>query len=307
MKNNFFLFLIISAGLFSCKKNENSTPVPKLIFKFRFDSTQERLNNFGNPAGIPAGHAAQSPKFNLMGAHYIELAPDSLTPLGAGNILYKAEETTAGGANAIDFSKEVNVGDGQEFYVVPLKNVSPGTYKWLRVSLAYQNFDINLIYRTMLYNSGAPIPLRGTVAAFIGFNTYIQSYTVRSQSVTVNGNKLQGYGAVEVTNLPLGIPSEPPFQFQSPPGATTVPNPIFATSPIPAGSCVVTGRFPVSFTVTGTETKDIVVTVSISTNKSFEWKDDGDGLYEPVDGLNANAVKDSVVDMGVRGMKVFVN
>src|SRR4051812_30851867 len=49
---------------------------PRLIFKFKFDSTQLRLNNLGQPAGVSAGNAAQSPKFNLMSQHYIELAGD---------------------------------------------------------------------------------------------------------------------------------------------------------------------------------------------------------------------------------------
>ena len=40
-----------------------------------------------------------------MSAHYLELAPDALTPLGAGDILYHAPEVTTGGANAIDFSQ----------------------------------------------------------------------------------------------------------------------------------------------------------------------------------------------------------
>lgn len=307
MKKIVFLLASFSFLIFSCKKNETTATAPRLIFKFRFDSTQTRLDNFGNPTGIASGHAAQSPVFNKMGAHYIELAADSLTPLGSGQILYKAAETTAGGANAIDFAQAKNVSEGEEFFSVPLKELTAGTYKWLRVSLAYQNFDIHLIYRTLLYNAGAPIALNGTVASFIGFNTYIPSYTVKSQSVTVNANKKQGYGAVEITNLPPLAPPQTPFTFQSPAGATTVPNPISFTSPIPAGSCVVTGRFPTSLSITGNESKDIVITVSVSVNKSFEWKDNGDGLFEPVDGLNSNAVKDSVVDMGVRGMMPFIN
>jgi len=77
---------------------------------------------------------------------------------------------------------------------------------------------------------------------------------------------------------------------------TTVPNPIFATSPIPAGSCVVTGAFAAPFTVTGTETEDIVIIVSLSTNKSFEWiENDGNNVFDPING-------ETVVDMGVRGM-----
>jgi hypothetical protein len=69
----------------------------------------------------------------------------------------------------------------------------------------------------------------------------------------------------------------------------------------------VTGRFPVSLTITGTETSDIVVTVSLSTNKSFEWKDkNSDGQFEPINGTTL-AVEDTVVDMGIRGLIPIVN
>lgn len=287
---------ILAAG---CKEEETG---PKLIFKFKFDSTQTRLNNFGNPATIPPGNAAQSPEFNLMCAHYIELAPDSLTLLGFGDILYRAAETTAGGSLAIDFSQAVSVADGQEFYSVPLKNVAPGTYTWLRVSLAYQNYDIKMKYVDPTFGTFYPT---GTVASFIGFDTYLTSYQIKTQSVTVNGNKKQGYGAVEITG---GIPvSVAPITWQAPAGATTVPNPIASTSPVPPGSCVVTGRFEVALTVTGMENKDVIVTVSLSTNKSFEWKDkNGDGLFEPINGTTL-AVEDSVVDMGVRGLIPYIN
>jgi hypothetical protein len=73
-----------------------------------------------------------------------------------------------------------------------------------------------------------------------------------------------------------------------------VPNPLFATSPIPAGSCLVTGEFASPFTITGNETEDITVVISLSTNNSFEWRDNGDRLFDPQ--------VDTVVDMGLRGM-----
>ena len=77
-------------------------------------------------------------------------------------------------------------------------------------------------------------------------------------------------------------------------------NPIFNTSPIPAGSCVVTGAFQAPVTITGNETADVVITVSLSTNKSFEWTElDGDNKFEPVNG-------ETVVDMGIRGMLPIV-
>ena len=106
------LLLFLSALFFfsSCKKEVlPSATEAKLIFQFKFDSTQVRLNNVGQPAGLPAGNAGQSPVFNKMSAHYIELAPSVVTALGAGEILYKAEETMAGGSKAIDFERSTPV------------------------------------------------------------------------------------------------------------------------------------------------------------------------------------------------------
>jgi hypothetical protein len=48
--------------------------------------------------------------------------------------------------------------------------------------------------------------------------------------------------------------------------------------------------------ITGNETEDIVVVVSLSTNKSFEWIDvKPDNKWEPLKG-------ETIVDMGLRGM-----
>jgi hypothetical protein len=52
--------------------------------------------------------------------------------------------------NAIDFSKSVFAGNNEAFYSVPLKNIAAGTYKWLRVSLAYQNYDIKSVILKMM-------------------------------------------------------------------------------------------------------------------------------------------------------------
>ncbi|MBK9290009.1 MAG: hypothetical protein IPN38_20775 [Flavobacteriales bacterium] len=60
----------------SCKKEDTATPTdpvdagPRLILKFAFDSTQVRLNGFGQPSTVPVGHGAQCPKFQSMSAHY---------------------------------------------------------------------------------------------------------------------------------------------------------------------------------------------------------------------------------------------
>lgn len=287
--------VLLALSFFACKEdntpepssNQGGTnpPSPRLYFTFKFDSTQQRLNNLGQPAGIPSGNAAQTPLFRKMSAHYIEMTPEALTGLGNGLVLYHAPETTIGGETAIEFDKSIRVGEGEEFFSIPLSQVAAGTYKYLRVSLAYQNYDIQFKYDT--FN------LQGTIASFIGYNTFITKYKPKDIEVTLNANKKQGYWAFETVGQVI--------QGQAPPGATTVPNPIFATSPVPQGSCVVTGAFSEPLSISANETKDIHVVVSLSVNKSFEWKDihSPDGRYEPGAG-------DTVVDMGIRGLIPYV-
>lgn len=275
--------------LFSCSKKEiepriqePSIPTPNLIFKFHFDSSLTRLDNFGNPSTIPTGNAAQNPQFKLIGAHSIEFTLDSLTQLGMGEIVFESPTTSAGGAVATSFDHVPVVGDGEIFYSLPIENISPGSYQWARVALTYQNYDINFLSAGNFYT--------GRLASFVDDITYIGNYTINTQTIGVNANKLQGYWGFETLGL----------IFEGQAAGTTVPNPISTTSPIPPTSCVVTGRFPTNLTITGNETSDIIVTFNLSTNNSFEWKDlNGDGFYEPSDGVNPG---DTVVDMGLRGL-----
>lgn len=284
-------FILLAVLIIGCKKEEDPgvplgpTPdtSPKLIFKFRFDENQVRLNNVGAPSEVPAGHAAQSPNFHKISAHYMEMTNGPLVPLGGGEVLYSAPETTQGGPLAIDFSQAIVVGEDEIFLEIPLSQVEPDTYEWMRVSLAYQNYDID--FRFQDFN------LTGRLASFVGYNTYIGSYLINTQSVSVNDDKLQGYWGMEVVT-PFVTQT---FQGQSPQGATTVPNPLSSTSPIPAGSCVVTGSFTQPLMITGNETENVVVTLSLSTNHSFEWIDsNGNGVFEPE--------FEEVVDMGLRGL-----
>ena len=295
MKNNLLLFSIAALSLFivSCKKSGNTinNANVKVNFIFKFDSTQARLDNLGNPAPVAAGHAAQSPRFNTMSAHYLELTPDEFTMLGSGDVLYRAAETAAGGDSAIDFSKAQFAGNNDTFLTVPLSSVKPGSYKWLRVSLAYQNYNVYVRLTNPILPS-QKLTVDATVASFIGFDTYLSSFKIKDSTLTVNGNRKQGFWAIEGSAFGYGAVDSG----QAPPGATTVPNPIFATSPIPQGSCVVTGPFGSPLVITGKETSDINVIVSLSTNKSFEWIDaDHNGTYDPQNG-------DQVVNMGIRGM-----
>lgn len=291
------LTLITIAILSGCSKKNQNDSTAKLIFRFRFDSTQARLNNTGQPSAIPPGNAAQSGAMNKMSAHYIELTPGAFTALGAGAVLYRAAETTAGGSLAIDFEKAPQAGNNEIFFEIPLKNVPKGTYEWIRISLAYQNGDVKLRVDTTINGIAINQDLNATLASFIGFNNYIKTFPVKSQTITVNGNRTQGFWGFETSVNVAGTIIPVVQNGQAPAGATTVVNPLFASSPIPQGSCVVTAAFANGkLTITGNETKDIVVNCSFSTNKSVEWKDlVPNGKWEPLKG-------ETLVDMGVRGL-----
>ena len=115
----------------------------------------------------------------------------------------------------------------------------------------------------------------------MGYNTYINTHYIGNNSFPVNGNKLQGYWAFGLNGFPYATSGQAPL------GATTVPNPIAATSPIPAGSCVVTGKFQNNLVITNSENGNVYVTLSLSTNNSFEWEEvTSDGKYEPSIGEN---------------------
>lgn len=279
-----FLVALLVLPFVSCSKDldDEVQNEPMLIVKFKFDPNQARLNNIGQPSAVANGNAAQSPIFNTISAHYMELAPSANTQIGQGTILYHAPETTLGGSNAIDFSQSKIVAQDEVFLKIPLSQVKAGSYEWMRVSLSYQNYQINV--------RNAGVDYEGTLISFVGFNTYISSFDIGNNTFNVNGNRAQGYWAFGLNNHPYSTSG------QAPAGATTVPNPIAATSPIPAGSCVVTGKFVSNLVIDGTETSDVVVTLSLSVNNSFEWHEvNADGKYEP-------SIGENVTDMGLRGL-----
>jgi hypothetical protein len=301
MKKYILLFISVLA-LFSCKKdNTTTTSTSKMAFQFQFDATQTRLNNLGNPATLPSGNAAQTPDFKQLSVHYIELAQDKYTSLGKGAIVYKGAEITKNGESAVDFDKAAVSGQNQVFASINLKDLAPGTYEWVRASVTYQNFDIK-------FNAnGLPVVgdlknQSGTVASFVGFNTFLTKIKPKTKELSVNLAKKQGFWAFE-TNLTSPYDSyNQIYSGDAPSGATTVVNPLAATSPIPAGSCVVTGKFLTPLVVTGKETKDITVTLSFSVNKSLEWKDsNANGQLDWYADQTKNK-NETIVDMGLRGL-----
>lgn len=292
MKKQHLFFLFFFTALFACDKeklnNEEPTPdaaAPRLVFKLKLDPNQPRLDGFGQPAVLPANHGAQTPQFNGFSAHYIELISNAFVQVGDGEIVYIGSETTLGGDVAADFDQAIVKQDGEVFFSLPISEVAPGAYEFARVSVTYQNYDVDFT----AFNA----EMKGTIASFVGFNTYITSHTIKTETLTLNENKLQGYWAWE-THPNQFVQAPIVNSGQAP--ATTVPNPLSATSPIPAGSCLVTGEFPSNLIITGNETEDIVVELSFSINNSFEWTDAlQNNIFEPLDG-------DTVVDMGIRGL-----
>jgi hypothetical protein len=337
MKKLIALSLIVFITASSCKKDTKNTTTtttnttttnntgPQLKFVFKFDSTQVRLGDSAQVVTMPSNHRAQNPHFNGMSVHHVEMAQNNATAVGFGAVLYTTPTVTNVPSvtvwnnshtvsqtytDAIDFNQETVVGDGQQFFSIPLSHVAAGTYQYLRVSVAYQNYDIKYGILAGTNVSGYTMPSNyyttGTIASFIGYNTYIHSYTVKTQNISVNGAKQQGYWAFESAPYVFGSTSytAQATQGQAPQGATTVVNPLYASSAVPPGSCLVTGQFvspsgnAEALTITGHETNDIVITVSMSTNNSFEWvkhSSPNDNYIYPLNG-------DTVVNMGVRGM-----
>ncbi len=294
--------------------NNNQNNSAQLKFKFVFDEEQERLNNIGQPAPIPQGNAAQTPNFNSMSVHYIELAPTAFTLLGEGEIVYSGAETTQGGDKAVDF-RQANIGaENEVFLSIPLSDIAAGSYEWIRTSVTYQNYDItfNLVGPTasqLELCDGGSTGRTGTVASILGYNVYVSDITPREETMTVNANRRQGSWIFERDDL--GDLCEGVLQQMgqgsklvdgvAPEGSTTVVNPLFNSSPIPAGSCVVTGPFGNKLNIMGDETEDIVITLSYSVNNSFEWVDNipnGELDFH----IDDPASSDQIVDMGIRGL-----
>lgn len=314
------LFSLSLGVLFSCQKKESDTPAaanPVLRIQFRFDPDQERLNSLGQEAAMPLGHAGQSPDFNALSAFYFELVQTKFTQVEAGEVIYRAEtQASEIGSNfeeAVIFDQALVSDEGEPFLEIPLADISPGVYEFLRASVTYQNANVKF----NLKNLPAPLPPElddqmGTIASFIGFNTYIGDHQVGKQTQSINGDRQQGFWAFEpqldepyqslfLESTPSGIISQ-----QAPLGSTTVVNPLaeFGVS-LPFGSCIVTGAFEEALEITGEETQNITLTLSFSVNNSFEWVDKNANGEWDLDIQQGGA--EEVVDMGLRGLKVLVD
>jgi hypothetical protein len=189
-----------------------------------------------------------------------------------------------------------------------LKNITPGTYNWIRTSVAYQNFDVVFNMLNVPF-AGNFLEERGTFATFTAANTYITPYKVSEKMDSTKGNKKQGYWCLETKLTPAYKPYNRMFNGQSATGTITSPNPLLQTAPTPLDNTILTGRFEAPLSISGSETADVTVTLSFSNNKSFEWEETinrngkWDFNMQPVPGQPS---VERVIDMGLRSLKATI-
>ena len=307
MKIGLKLCILSLLGLLLGSTGCKEEPTYLVHFRVKFDGLQERLNSTGYPVAVGSGKAAQTPLMNQIGIQQIELTTNSSTSFGKGTVLLTTPATTVGGEEAIDFSKVIMAKEGEDFLTVPIKNLPIGRYEWSRVSVAYQNFDV-LFNMSNVPFVGSFLDQRGTLASFLGQSTYITPYKVWNKLDNTKGNVKQGYWCYETKLVTPYASNDRMFSGNSPDGMTTVVNMMSATMPNPIGSGIITGKFDTPLSITGTETKDIYVTLSFSVNNSFEWEEtiERNGKWDY--NMQANTGQPSVeriLDAGLRGLKVF--
>ena len=300
-------FLLFAVGLFfilyGCKK----APDPTITFTVRFDALQDRLDANGQPTTSTTA-TAQTPVFNKIGINYFELSAGANTLLGAGNILLNTPDIAVSGSSvkAVDFSQLKMLADGDVLVTMPLKNFAPGQYQYARLSVPYLNFDAAFNLLDVPF-AGDFLDERGTIAAFLAPNTFITDYKIFDKTQTINGTKKRGEWSFETKLSPGYVAYNKIYNGQTPDSTITVVNPLRLTSPIPSSSSVITGKFAVPLTITGTETQNISVVLSLSTNKSFEWQDKlrKNGKWDIEAQANTGAtVYEPLTDFGLRGLVV---
>lgn len=296
MKYYFPVFLLTIFLFFSCSDNESSEPNvtnSNLIFKIKFNSSQERLDSFGQIADIPNGNAAQSPNISLTSIHYIELVPNENTQFGEGEIVYRGAETDAAGETAIDFDNAIIVGNNEIFKTIPIETINTNNYSYIRIMATYQKGTFDF-----LHPDGTIV--EGEYNLFLGNKTFFSELQADGCGVINNFNTNSDYGYCH-----FGVPESP-----SDPGICgitiiqgdiTEVNPINASSSVPENHGVITGVFENGLNISGNEPDDIVITLSLSTNNSMEWSETIDnGFYE------SYHQDENFVDCGFRGLIPFV-
>ncbi len=230
---------------------------------------------------MPNGHGAHSPTYNGIFIGLIELLADSTIPFGEGvslmiqSLTINFSDTGYACCNSL-------IADGYVFNVGIDTSAIPNTFKYIRISFIYENFSIWYKFNGNSYNA--------SVAAFLAPKTLAYNYHINDSSYSSFSVKLNGQWELEVDTPGYGTVLRGI-------ASTTQPNVLSSSSPIPIGGCIVTCPILPTLFLDQPDTK--IITISISSNKSFEWVDHSDPNYfEPFDG-------DTIVDVGIRGVKIL--
>jgi hypothetical protein len=303
------LFVLLFAA---CQKSDNNDRY--LVFRFKFDPKQERLDSNGYASLAPG--ASLTPIVNSAASHYLELCQGDSVPFKTGTVLFQGAETDSA---TVDFSKCTISKEGDVFFSIPLSMVTPGVYKWLRMSVVYENIEIPVRLENFTQNNLSFTGVfTGTLAGFLGYNNYIDNYTIKTAKLNPSPKKQrQGLWTFETTLGSAGYSFAPvTYTDKTQDKGNTFVNPYENKVRTPNGSCITTGLFYQTkynkigedptfsvkpLTITGKETESIVIDCSLSTNKSLEWGERGstNNFFEPFKG-------EPVIDMGFRGLNAIV-
>ncbi len=291
----------ITLSLFGCSKKSNAF----VHFKIKFDPLQERLTSTGLGSNVVAGRATQTPSINSVGISSLEISPSAATPFGQGTVVLTTAETLINGTKAIDFSQITTAKEGEIFASIPIENIAPGKYEWIRTSVAYQNLDIqfNLINAP---SAGNFLDERGTLATFMGYNNYLSKHKIWRKEETINDYCKQGFWLFESKLQTAYAAYNRVYSGQTAGNSITFVNPLAHSSPYPNGACAVTGRFDTPLSISGNENEDITVVLTFSINKSIEWEEtiNRNGKWDiNMQSRNDAILIEPIVDMGLRGLK----
>ena len=252
------------------------------------------LGNIGEPEPVPDGHAGQVPNFGKQSIHYIELVETKWVGISEGEVIYNGAQTTKGGDSAIDHSKAIIAEEDEIWLSVPLKDIAAGAYRYIRTSVAYQEYSVKWNLNNLDINYPGYLVIDNITqtdahfTSFLGVNTWIDTVTNNGLTLNVSSNKLQGFFTF-ATDFGIELIPDDIYWGDGTPGATTVPNPLYETAEIPEGSCIVVGAFPDDGLLIIPDTPennwdngtDILLTLRYSVNKSFEWIDlNGNGEWD---------------------------
>jgi hypothetical protein len=272
LKELLILFIILTS---SCCKTEDQSPENRypeftnLRVVIQFDSTQERLDNYGNIAPIPVGHAAQSPTNNSVLIKAIKFLKDSTSGYDSGTeVYYNSDNSLASGASYYD--TQISSPD------------APGTFKFIRIYFYHQKFNINFRQNGNLHS--------GRVLSFLWPFDFNYSYQIQDSTILTDSVTEKGEWYLESSDLPSILHGTVPY-------SPTGPNVLFYSYGVPIQQYIVTCPISPNLFLDRPDSKTI--TISISTNHSFEWIEHSDpAFFEPFNG-------DTIVDLGIRGIKII--